>query len=298
MNYNHLRYFWAVAREGNLTRAARALRVSQSSVSVQIQKLEEELGHPLFERRGKRLVLTEAGQIALDHADAIFALGDELVGRLRFPDEAERLHLRVGALATLSRNFQLEFLQPMFDDDRTEVSIRSGAMADLLDLLEAHRLDVVLTNSYPSLDKTSRQVVHVIAEQPVSLVAPPGAYRRTRAVEHLVATERLVLPSVQTSIRAGFDAWVARLGIRPTIAAEVDDMAMLRLVARSHTGLSLVPPVVVKDELDARTLVEVERLAGLKETFFAVTLERRFPHARLQELLRRGEATPKVPYYT
>ena len=107
INYHHLRYFWAVAHDGNLTRAAERLHVSQSAVSVQIKKLEEHLGHDLFERRGRGLVLTEAGSIALEYADTVFRLGDELLGTLGDRGEVARRVLRVGAMATLSRNFQI-----------------------------------------------------------------------------------------------------------------------------------------------------------------------------------------------
>ncbi len=112
LNYNHLRYFWAVAHDGNLTRTAQRLNLSQSALSVQIRNLEQRLGHALFERRGRQLHLTEAGRIALDHADSIFAAGDELIGTLKQAGRV-RQALRVGALATLSRNFQLRFLRPL-----------------------------------------------------------------------------------------------------------------------------------------------------------------------------------------
>src|SRR5690349_6318303 len=112
LNYHHLRYFWAVAHDGNLTRTAERLNLTQSALSVQIRKLEERLGHDLFERRGRQLHLTEAGRIALDHADTIFATGDELLGTLQQTGQP-RQALRVGALATLSRNFQVEFLRPL-----------------------------------------------------------------------------------------------------------------------------------------------------------------------------------------
>jgi len=284
LNFKHLRYFWAVAHEGNLTRAAERLHVSQSAVSTQIKSLEEVLGQLLFERQGKRLLLTEAGRIALDHADAIFALGDELLGTLGDAGSLRRV-LRVGALTTLSRNFQLGFLKPMLNRDDVELVVRSGVLGDLLRLLEAHQLDVVLSNTSPPRDAATAWVAHAIAEQPVSLVGGPQKATAHRGLEDLLAREPLVLPAAETSIRAGFDALVDGLGIRPRIAAEVDDMAMLRLVAREHVGLAVVPPVVVKDELESGVLVEVERLPDLRETFFAITLRRRFPNPLLKPLI-------------
>ena len=286
-NFHHLHYFWAVAHEENLTRAAQRLHVSQSAVSMQIQKLEAELGHPLFERRGKQLLLTEAGRIALDHADAIFARGDELESALQDRGKQRRV-LRVGSLATLSRNFQLGFLKPLFGQGDVEIVIRSGAFGEMLRVLEAHLIDVLLANTAPPRDAATPWVAHAIAEQPVSLVGPPTRKRRTRNLKELLSSEPLVLPAAESSIRAGFDALVNRLGIRPLIAAEVDDMAMLRLLARERIGLAVVPSIVVQDELRARTLVEIASLP-LVETFFAITLARRFPNPLLQPLIRERD---------
>ena len=146
LNYHHLRYFHVVAHEGNLTRASERLNVSQSAVSTQIRQLEQRLGQPLFERRGRSLFLTEAGRIALDHADAIFATGEELVNTLGEQASGRRQILRVGSQATLSRNFQIALLRPLLGREDVEVIIRSGALGDLLQSLEAHRLDLVLSN--------------------------------------------------------------------------------------------------------------------------------------------------------
>lgn len=292
LNYSHLRYFWAVAHEGNLTRAAARLHVSQSAVSLQIQKLEYELKHPLFERRGRKLLLTEAGRIALDHADAIFAAGDELLGTLLERGAARRV-LRVGALATLSRNLQLQFLRPVLGRDDVEIVVRSGAFGDLLQGLEAHRFDVVLANGAPPRDAATPWIPHPIASQPVSLIGRPGLVRKGKKLRDVLAAHPVILPSAETSIRTGFDTLIDRLGVRPRIAAEVDDMAMLRLFAREHGALAVVPPIVVRDELAAGTLVEIARLPDLHETFFAITMSRRFPNPLLKTLIadrrpRRG----------
>ena len=197
LNFNHLRYFRAVAHDGNLTRAARQLHISQSAVSVQIRTLEEQLGQQLFERRGKQLLLTEAGRIALDHADAIFAIGDELVGTLGARHGVARSVIRIGALATLSRNFQLGFLRPLLLRPDIELVLRSGAFGHLLQNLEAHRLDVVLANAAPPRDAATAWIAHTIAKQPVSLVGAPELASRGRRRSHkqLLAKHPLLLPA-------------------------------------------------------------------------------------------------------
>lgn len=285
LNYHHLRYFWIVAHEGNLSLAARKHNIAQSALSMQIGALEGFLQQPLFERTGRRLTLTEAGRIALDFADAIFATGDELLGTLGVLEEANRGVLRVGALATLSRNFQIGFLGPSLSAPDVAVIISSGRLDELLSRLEAYELDVILSNFVPLRDEATRWVAHLIDKQPVSLIGLPQPERNRRSLQELLRDERLVVPAPESSIRTGFDALVNRLGIRPQIIAEVDDMAMLRLVAREHSGLAVVPPIVVKDELDSGELVEVAELPGLAEMFFAITLRRRFPNPLLSLVL-------------
>lgn len=285
INFHHLRYFWAVAREGNLTRAAEQLHVSQSAVSVQIQKLERQLGHPLFERLGRRLVLTEAGSIALEYANTVFELGDELVGTLGERGDAARRVLRVGALGTLSRNFQIGFFRPLIGREDVELVIRTGGLADLLQELEAHRLDLVLANVAPLRSANTAWVPHLIAKQPVSLVGHPERHVKGRRLVDILSTEPLLLPTVASSIRTGFDALVDRLGVRPRIAGEFDDMAMLRLMARESRALGVVPPIVVQDELADGELVEIRRLPDLYETFYAIAASRRFPNPLINELV-------------
>ena len=284
LNYHHLHLFRAVAHDGNLTRTAEKLHLSQSAISVQIRKLEDRLGHPLFDRRGRQLHLTEAGRIALDHADAIFAVGDELLGTLRDAGRGLQV-LRVGALATLSRNFQLGFLRPVLGQPGTEVILRSGSLSELLTLLETLNLDVVLTNQPPQRDATTPFVSHRLAEQPVSLVGTPARLKSTQNLAQRLATLPIILPSTNSSIRIGFDALVSQLGIRPSIVAEVDDMAMMRLLAREDAGLAVLPLIAIKDELEQGILIEADRLAGISETFYAVTLDRRFPNPMLQRLI-------------
>ncbi len=285
LNLHHLRLFRAVATEQSLTAAARRLNLSQSALSTQIRILEQSLGHDLFERRGRGLVLTEAGRIALDHADAIFRVAEDLSATLREAGQGRRA-LRVGALATLSRNLQMKFLRPLIGRPDVEVVLRSGGQAELLRGLDAMALDVVLTNLAPPRDAASPWLVHRLDEQPVSLIGTPariGAGRRALAT--LLEEEPVILPTPETALRAGFDALASRLGIVVSIAAEADDMAMLRLLAREDAGLAVIPPIVVQDELATGALLEAAKLEGLTETFLAVTRDRRFPNPLLAPLL-------------
>lgn len=278
INYNHLRYFWAVAREGNLTRVAERMNVSQSSLSTQIRKLEQRLGHDLFERRGKRLHLTEAGAVALEHADAIFRTGEELVGTLA--GQGRRQTIRIGALATLSRNFQIEFLKPLLDDADADVVLKSGSWEELQEELESLRLDVILVDRPVPADPGRRWIVHRLDEQRVSVVGAPG-YATGGSLKSTLASHPLILPTPESGFRMAFDALLDRYAITPRVKAEVDDMAMVRLLARNGAGLAIVAPIVVRDELASGILTELHPLPGITETFYAVLLRRRFPNPLL-----------------
>jgi LysR family transcriptional activator of nhaA len=289
LNLHHLRLFRATAREGTLTAAARALNISQSAVSTQIKALEADLGHDLFERRGRNLVLTEAGRIALDYADQIFAASDQLMATFRAVG-GQRKVLRIGALATLSRNFQMRFLAPLIGRDDVEVVLRSGTQPALLRALEAMSIDVLLTNLVPARDAASPYLVRRIDEQPVSLVGTRSRLAlAAQGLPRLLTTAPLILPTPETALRAGFDALIERMGIVPRIAAEADDMAMLRLLARSDAGVAVIPPIVVQDELAAGLLYELFQLPDLSEVFYAVTIKRTFPNPLLAEVLGEGD---------
>jgi LysR family transcriptional activator of nhaA len=287
LNLHHLRLFRAIAGDGTLTGAARGLNLSQSALSTQLRALEASLGQDLFERRGRGLILTEAGRIALEHAETIFRTADDLIATLRETGRARRA-LRVGALATLSRNFQMQFLAPLIGRTDVEVVLRSGSQDELLRGLEGLALDVVLTNLAPARDAASSWLVHRIDEQPIGLIGTPERLGPTpRPLRELLATQPLIVPTRETSLRAAFDGLAARLEVAPIFAAEVDDMAMIRLLARADAGLAIIPPIVVRDELQSGVLIEAARLDGISETFFAVTQERRFPNALLTEVLHR-----------
>jgi LysR family transcriptional activator of nhaA len=293
LNLHHLRYFRVAAQELNLTRAAAKLNLSVPALSVQLRQLEHNLGHPLFDRCRGGWTLTEAGRLALEYAETITRAGDELVDVLAHRPRADRQFLRAGVVATLSRNFLLEFIRPALHREGVGVVLRSGGLRDLLVLLHAHQVDLVLSNQPARRDAETTWHSHLLAELPVSLVGAPVWQRQRRRFPDDFGSVPLILPSQESNTRAGFDLLLAASGIRPRIIAEVDDMATLRLLAREGEGLALVPPVVVRDEIEAGTLIEMHRLTQVRETFYAITPSRRFPNPLVAELVGRMHPQPQ-----
>jgi LysR family transcriptional regulator, transcriptional activator of nhaA len=285
LNYHHLRYFRAIAHEGGLTKAAARLNVAQSALSIQLRHLEENLGHPLFLRKNRKLELTEAGQLALQYADSIFRTGDELVDTLRHQSPRARQVLRIGTVATLSRNFQWEFIKPLRTSRDIQLVLRSGTVRDLIAQLRNHEVDVVLSNQAMRRDADTGHHSHLLAEQEISLVGRPVAgHAPFRFPEDLRKTP-VILPSLESEVRASFDLIMDQAGLRPIIAAEVDDMAMLRVLALRLRAVALVPKVVVQDELRSGALVERYRLSDVKERFYAITPTRTFPNVLVRDLI-------------
>ena len=288
LNYHHLRYFRAIAHERSLTRAAEKMNVAQSALSIQLRQLEEALGQSLFVRKNRQLVLTEAGRMALQYADSIFRTGEELVDTLQHRSRKTRQVLRIGAVATLSRNFQWEFVKPLRNRRDVELVLRSGGVRDLTTQLRNHEVDVVLSNQALRRDAETGHYSHLLAEQEVSLVGRPASGRGLFRFPEDCRRTPVILPSLESDIRAGFDLILDQAGVRPIIAAEVDDMAMLRVLALRIKAVALVPKVVVQDELRAGLLVERFRLSSIKERFYAITPSRTFPNPLVKELIAQA----------
>lgn len=283
LNFHHLFYFWRVARLGHLTRAAEELATSQSAVSVQIRQLEERLGESLLIRKGRRLILTDSGQLVMAYADNIFGLSQEMLGRLK-GRSAGVTRLRVGSVATLSRNYQENWIRPALADSSVVLTLESGLLEGLLVRLIQHQLDVVLANESVPADPDRPLHCVFLGSQSISVVGPASkwASRSVRIPQDLNDVE-IALPGPRHALRAQFDALCATAGVKPRVRAEVDDMAMLRLIARDSGWLTLLPEVVVQDELQAGILVAVGQSDELQERFYAITT----PHRHRIEVLER-----------
>ena len=230
-------------------------------------------------------MLTEVGRIALDHADRIFGTGEELIATLD-RSRADHPPLRVGALSTLSRNFQMRFLAPVLGRDGVQLILKSGSEDVLFQALKSLAIDVLLTTEPPQNMRGSDMTAHRLAEQTVG-VHGTAQRLRYKSLRALLESEPLIVPT-DNVIRRGFDSLVARLQITPNVVADVDDMAMVRLLARADAGVAVAPDVVLADEIASGRLVTAPFDLKIAESFYAVTVQRSFPHPLLSELLQTG----------
>ena len=294
LNFHHLYYFWQVAKTGNLSRAAQELSVSQSALSTQIRQLEDKLGQALFDRIGKRLKLTDTGHLVLGYADGIFNLSSELLGRLSGRKEGA-IHLRIGSVSTLSRNYQENWLRPLLSDPSILLSLESGLLPGLVDRLLHHQLDVVLANEPVSASLEYPVHCRLIASQPMLIVGTPQKWDPKKfTLPADIQGAEMALPGPRHAARAQFDAMCASAGVAPVIRAEVDDMAMLRLIARGSSWLTLLPEVVVQDELKAGHLTAVCHIKNIQEHFYAITTQYRYRPPVLDLLMGMPGSQPSI----
>ena len=286
LNYHHLLRFRAIAREGGVTRASRLLNVSASTLSEQLAELEAWLGEPVFDRQGRALVLTDAGRAVLDHADAIHESGAELLDLFRRPGtQKKRRALRIGAVAPLSKNLQFDFIEPLLTRPDAAISVSAGSFDDLLVRLRSHDLDVVLSEA-PAPSGGSPEVFNqVLGEVPACLVGRMRQLDESKGFPACLKGVPLFLPARHTPLREQFELLLARAGVEAEVRGEVDDMALLRLLALSGKGLALTSAIVVERELDADRLRQVIPLPGLSVRFHAVTVRRRLPNPWIEEVV-------------
>ncbi|MFC3116411.1 LysR family transcriptional regulator [Cellvibrio fontiphilus] len=290
LNYHHLYYFWRVAKQGNLTKTAEALHISQSALSAQIRQLEATMGVELFVREGRQLRLTESGQSALVYAEEIFKRGEELESLLSKGIQPELLTVRIGVLTTMSRNFVESFIEPLIRRPNTKYMLHARGQVNLLNAVANHEFDLALTNIQVLGTNKELWQCQLLARQPVAIVGPPdlplGKAFSSRYKDH-----EWVVPVSESPVRSAFDSFCAQHQFKPRIVAEADDMAMLRLLARDTGALAVMPNVVVKDELLQGRLVNYLTLPNVYENFYAVTVKRQIQNQLVSELINSAIKT-------
>lgn len=286
LNYHHLQYFWHVAKVGNLTKVAEKLHISQSALSAQIKQLEESLDCQLFLRQGRRLVLTEMGNVAFSYAESIFNKGNELENLLRKGMESENKIVRIGVLSTMSRNFIESFVEPVLNNSNFKLEIYASGQSTLLNSLTNHQLDLALTNIEVRGNADQLWECILLNRQPISVIGPEG-FDIKSVFSNKYQEYNWILPSAESPIRAAFDGLCALHQMEPRIIAEANDMAMLRLLARDSRALTVMPEVVVKDELRNGALKAYAQLPEVYENFYAVTVKKHFRKYEINNLINK-----------
>lgn len=280
LNYHHLRVFWTAAREGGVTRASEKLHVSQPTVTTQIRSLEQALGHKLFARSGRRLVLTESGRSAYRYADEILGLGQELVDRMKGGLPGRELRLIVGIADVLPKLIAYRMLEPALRlADPVRLEGIEGTRERLLAELAVFGLDVVIADAPVGPTVRIRAFNHLLGECSVSVF---GAGRLARAYRRgfprSLDGAPFLLPRQHSALRLGLDDWFAREGVRPHIVGEFDDAALMSSVGQAGVGLFPAPSAIAPEVCRQFGVRSLGTIDSVRQRFYAITVDRKLKH--------------------
>ncbi|MCC6409431.1 MAG: transcriptional activator NhaR [Planctomycetes bacterium] len=277
LNYHHLLYFWTVAREGGVARAAERLHLTHPTISGQIRELERALGEKLFARAGRGLELTEMGCVVFRYADEIFSLGRELVDTVKGRPTGRPVQLVVGVDDVLPKLLVLRLLEPALrGPEPVRIVVHEAPVRDLFARLSQHSLDVVLSDSPLPPGSRVKAYAHLLGECGVTWFGVERLQKRAkRDFPASLGVEPLILPTEDTALRRALDPWFERQGLRPQIVAEIADSALVKAFGQNGLGLFPAPTAVERDVLEQFDVRVVGRSTDLRERFWAISVERR-----------------------
>jgi len=290
MNFKHLFYFWKVASCGGVTRAAEALHTTPQTLSGQIKLLEERMGKALFRKEGRNLVLTRAGELAMNYAEEIFSLGSELEDMLRSDETAGLLmRFRVGMADALPNSIAQLLLEPVLRLE-TPVSLlcREWRIDRLLAELAAHRLDLVIADSPIPPGFSVKAWSHRLGASPMAFFAAPAlaARCRERPFPENLTGQPLLLLGEDSAVRGQFERWARSQHIRPQIAAEFDDTGLMKAFGRAGWGIFMAP-AVLNDEICRNYGVEqIGSTSEIEQVYYAITVQRKITHPCTEAIVR------------
>lgn len=296
-SYRHLHYFWVVAKEGGIAKAAVRLGVAVQTVSAQVHELERSLGHALLKPAGRGLLLTDAGVVAMRQADLIFQLGEELPALVRDAATWPSVRLAVGVSDGLSKLAVHRLMAPVLREPRLRLLCHEGEFDDLLADLALHRLDVVLADRPAAPNPNLKLYSHALGSSPLAWYAPASLYAAARrGFPKSLSRVPVLLPTAHAAVRARLDAWLEQHGISARVVGDFEDSALLETFGTAGLGVFPAPELVHEARLARYRVKRVGSCIGVDERFYAIGTEKKVAHPLVQVLLtqRWGVVPPSV----
>lgn len=285
LNYHHLFYFRAIATEGGIAKAAKRLRLGQPTLSTQLRQFEDAIGHALFDRRGKRLHLTEAGRAALEYAEEIFRLGAEMVEVLDDRKVDDHIELQVGAIDTVPKHLTLKLIERAQALRDCVISIAEGRADELMRELRAHRLDLVISNSPPTVGELGLYAKS-IAKMPVIICGSRKFAPLKRNFPRSLEGAPFILPTRHSRLRQDIDHYMKLHQRRIIVGIEVQDTALQKLLATHGLGLTAIAEPAARELVESGELVVIGSLDGVTEELWLVAGERRLENPLAAQLMK------------
>ena len=291
LNYHHLYYFYVVARAGSIAKACKTLLLAQPTVSLQIKQLEKAMGRSHFAREKQRLSLTDDGRLVLDYAESIFEMGQELQDALRDRPSRQVIEIQIGIVDQVSKQVSQALLRDTFQFKAQKIEPQVSAVHDtfgrLLSELRTHALDLVLSNQDVPLGQAGDFIVQEVGQIPVLFVAAPTLARKIKAFPRDLSSVPLLLPTHASPVRSSVEHYLNHHHVEVRIAAEIQDVELLRLLALEGIGAAPLNEFAVAADMKARKLVCLhDQPVGIRKTVWLIAKKRRYLNPIAKHLLR------------
>lgn len=292
LNYHHLLYFWTVAREGSLVAAGKVLRLSHPTLSAQIRSLEDRLGGKLFHRQGRRLVLTELGRLVQRYADDIFKTGAEMLDAVAGRTTQGPLKLNVGVVDAVPKVIVRKLLQPALElPEPVKLVCHEAAYAPLMAELASHLLDIVISDAPVPAGSAVKAFSHLLGESGVSFFATSDVARaHRRKFPQSLDGAPLLLPLEELALRRSLNQWFDEKGVKPRVVSEFEDSALMNVFGADGVGLFPAPTILEEEICEQLRVAVVGRAEGVRERFYALSIERRLKNPAVVAISRAARA--------
>lgn len=288
INYHHLFYFKVIAEEQSVSKAAEKLRLGQPTLSAQLKQFEDYLGVKLFDRYHKKLVLTEQGKIALSYAQNIFKLGSEMVDTLQDRIVPEKIKLQIGSLDSIPKGLVAELSQACYQKFNVQIGFVEGSLDYLLRELDAHKIDLLISNYLPYQKETKTTTHRLISRQEVKVFGA-GSYKNLKKkFPEGLNQQKMILPSFESKVRADLDHWFRINQLQMDIVAESQDLSLKKHLALADLGLIACTEAAVADLLQTNQLFELGTVKGVFEEIYLISQDRKMKNPVAQFLMSEG----------
>ena len=280
LNYHHLLYFWTVVHEGGVSKAADTLRLSQPTVSAQVKMLEDALGEKLLDRQGRTLVMTDAGRVVYRHADEIFGIGREMVETLKGRPSGRALRLTVGVANAVPKLVAHRLLRPALEGaNPVQITCREDQPDQLVAQLAMHELDVVISDTPAAPHLRVKVFNHLLGESGTTFFAGAQLAARLKGgFPESLAGAPMLLPTANTALRRSIDQWLDSTAVRPVVAGEFEDSALMKMFGEGGRAVFPAPTAIEKDVCRRYRVAVVGRAKNVRERYYAISAERRVKH--------------------
>ncbi len=297
LNYKHLHYFWMVAKSGGVIHAGEKLHVTPQSISTQIRQLEATIGSTLWRRAGRKLELTETGQLVLEYADRMFTVGEALKDALREKPTAARPVFRVGVTGSVVKVVASRLLEPVLRmPTPPRLMCREGRLKELMALLAVHDLDLVITDRPMHSSMYARGYNHLLLECGATFLAAPALARRFRGrFPHALEGAPMLLPGGDSAVRPLLLAWFDAMGVRPDVIGDFDDTAVMKAFGQAGAGIFMLPTLVARETAKQFGVTPIGSTDEVLHRVYAVTGERRLTHPAVLAIQAAAVASAALP---